>query len=165
MKVPEIRILSRKELSQLVAVSPETVIISITDKNSSFVKLNDTVSEIALAKLFIRFNDVENTKEYGCITFNQANLINQFIESNKDEISTIIVSCDGGQGRSPAIAASLILKFKGDAIKIWESGKYCPNILVFKTMLDVLYINEEIDDEMRYQLNINRWVEVHKDEL
>ena len=151
-----IEVLSRKELCNLTLGRNEKVaIISITDKHTYFTEI---AARNARQMLFVRFNDVEQ-EDIGCITNNEANIINAFVDS-LENVDKIIVSCDGGVSRSPAVAASIMLKLGQNDKSIWENGKYSPNMTVFKTMIKSIFGETEaslIDIKTREQTSIATW--------
>lgn len=58
------------------------------------------------------------------------------IEHNINRIQQIIVHCDAGYSRSPAIAAAIAKAFGMDDEEYFSGGRYCPNRHVYRTMLN-----------------------------
>lgn len=155
----EIRICSKDDLDKnLENSNNKTLVISITDRKNKFVKLEHLKSK-DLA-LFIRFDDVEKG-ESGEITDKDAQDIIKFINENIDDTVTIIVSCDGGVSRSPAVAAAISLMLGIDDYDIWTNGWFCPNETVFACMIQNIFPDTwgEIDINNRIQNNIQVWRE------
>ena len=50
----------------------------------------------------------------------------------------IVIACDAGISRSPAIAAALLRSFDQDDMTIWTDPKFSPNPLVFYTLCKTL---------------------------
>ena len=94
-----------------------------------------------IATLSLEFHDFDRQYD-GFKLFSKEDALNvfEFLKQNKD-IKNIVIHCDAGISRSPAIAAALAKIFNGDDSKYFE--KYLPNMLVYKTMIDVWWkLNE-----------------------
>ena len=94
-----------------------------------------------IAVLSLEFQDLNKPyKDYKIFNKKDAYSIFEFLERNK-EIKNIIVHCDAGISRSPGVAAALAKIFNGDDNKYFK--EYLPNMLVYKTMLDVWWEQSE----------------------
>ena len=80
----------------------------------------DTQSEATEAPLFTE-HDAEN--------------ILSFIQNEKHKIEILLVHCEAGISRSPAIAAALSLIIDGDD-KYFFKPPYRPNMMVYRTILN-----------------------------
>lgn len=80
------------------------------------------------------FDDVESGRD--CIQKEDAEKIKRFVEAHKED--SIIVHCDAGVSRSSGIAAALMKYYNGDDAPIFDSPRYCPNMLCYRTMLNTL---------------------------
>lgn len=62
------------------------------------------------------------------------------VEQWKDKVEQIVVHCDAGYSRSPAVAAALALALNGRGAddEFFVKGNYCPNMHVYNTMLKEL---------------------------
>lgn len=62
------------------------------------------------------------------------------VEQWKDKVDQIVVHCDAGYSRSPAVAAALALALNGRGAddEFFVKGNYCPNMHVYNTMLKEL---------------------------
>ena len=127
--------------AEVITVKVPHLFISIysTDSTPANIKPN----EFTLAILPIHFDDVEKdevmygTKVFPAITEAQATKIWEFVDlAMIAEVELIIVHCDAGTCRSPAVAAAIDLVINGDDTK-WFQPPYLPNKKVYKTMLKV----------------------------
>jgi predicted protein tyrosine phosphatase len=102
-----------------------------------------------LAVLFMEFPDLDENyrtiraieppraKRYSdgeLFTGAHAREILTFVNKHKSKIVSIIVQCEGGMSRSPAIAAALSKLMNGDDSRYFKDGRQ-PNMLVYDTML------------------------------
>lgn len=115
------------------------IVISIysTDGTPAIIKPNKN----RLSLLYTAFDDVEEKEilygNYVCtpITENQAKKIWEFVKEYKDKVSLIIVHCDGGICRSPAVAQAI-----GEYLSIEENllffnkEIFIPNKKVYQIM-------------------------------
>ena len=138
----KIKVLPRCELIDLIKdnrIDEPCVVIAIwgTDEKNvfSFSRTNDKITD----ELTLSFDDVEGYCT-GCtpIDEDQAYKIVDFVKRNMNKVDLIYVSCAGGYSRSPAVAAALSLWFNGSDKEYFDGRKYCPNMLVYRTMLNVL---------------------------
>ena len=58
------------------------------------------------------------------------------VEKYKDSVEEIIVHCDAGFSRSPAVAAALSLWLNGDDSEFFDRNHYCPNTWVYRKLLN-----------------------------
>lgn len=138
----EIKVLPRCELVDLIKdyrISEPCIVIAIwgTDEKNifSFSRLDNKITD----ELILSFDDVDGYCT-GCTPIDevQAYKIVDFVKRNMDKVDLIYVSCAGGYSRSPAIAAALSLWFNGSDNEYFDGRKYCPNTLVYRTILNVL---------------------------
>lgn len=113
----------------------DSVVISIGDVESVY---RDSIFPSIYNRIFsvlpLKFDDVDGGKN--CITKEDAQMIKSFVGRHKDKL--IIVHCDGGISRSAGIAAALLKFYNGDDSEIFDNGRYRPNMLCYRTMLNVL---------------------------
>lgn len=163
IKSIKIEVFDRHRLSNIDSLElfEDTILISVTDIGNKFTQLNENIERQLTAKLFIRFDDVELGDKH-CITEKQAIMIDSFVNCYSSNISSIIISCDGGVSRSAAIAAALLLKLGQDDMIIWGNGKFCPNISVFKSLLNIIFGQKHsINIKEREELNISEWRKIN----
>lgn len=85
--------------------------------------------------LSLEFHDLDEPyKDYKIFSKEDAYSIFEFLKQNKN-IRDIVIHCDAGVSRSPAIAAALAKIFNDDDSEYFK--EYLPNMLVYKTMMDV----------------------------
>ena len=92
---------------------------------------------------YCQFDDIdcaESVKDLIPMRDVDAQRIIRAVEQWKDEVEQIVVHCDAGYSRSPAVAAalSLALNGKGADEEFFAKGSYCPNMHVYRTMLKEL---------------------------
>ena len=68
------------------------------------------------------------------MTAEQAGQIRAFEEKHKDEVGAVVVHCEQGMSRSPAVAAALCKRMGGDDREFWEG--YQPNGYVYRMVLE-----------------------------
>ena len=69
----------------------------------------------------------------------QADQIISFVNRNWDKINVLMVHCEAGLSRSPAIAAAITYFKIGKDETQWYFHKYMPNGFVYKTILEHYY--------------------------
>lgn len=138
----KIKVLPRCELVDLIKdyrINEPCIVIAIwgTDEKNifSFSRIEDKVVD----ELILSFDDVDGYCT-GCTPIDevQAYKIVDFVKRNMNKVDLIYVSCAGGYSRSPAIAAALSLWLNGSDNEYFDGRKYCPNTLVYRTILNVL---------------------------
>jgi protein-tyrosine phosphatase len=96
----------------------------------------------ASPSLFLAFHDLGDDAPAdlhgGLFTDDQAKQIVEFVKGNSDT-ATILVNCEAGVSRSAAVAAALAKFFNGDDTLMFK--KSCPNMFVFRKMLNALGID------------------------
>ena len=151
----KIRILSRRAIEKL-AEDPfleKTALISITDYDSDFAKLNnkplylcqvsfdDVDNDILVDELKKNATDYERKiieEKYHMLSEEQAAEIAEFYFSVCEEIDCLICQCEHGQSRSAAVAAA-IMEYRGrKGIKVFADDRYYPNKVVFRKVLSAL---------------------------
>ncbi len=93
------------------------------------------INKNRIATLSLGFHDLDKKyNDYKIFSKKDAYSIFEFLKQNKST-KNIVIHCDAGIARSPAIAAALAKIFNFDDLKYFK--KYLPNRLVYRTMLDV----------------------------
>ena len=86
----------------------------------------------------LEFQDTCDPTDGNAFKLEQAEEIARFISGLPAEITDLVIACDAGCSRSPAIAAAL-LRASGRSDKIvWEDPRYYPNPFVYKTVCKAL---------------------------
>lgn len=142
----KIKVLPRCELVDLIKdchINEPCIVIAIwgTDEKNvfSFQRLDSKITD----ELILSFDDVDGHCT-GCTPIDevQAYKIVDFVKRNMNKVDLIYVSCEGGYSRSPAIAAALSLWLNGSDKEYFDGRKYCPNMLVYRTVLNSLFNKE-----------------------
>ena len=113
----------------------QAVVISIStpfDRHSE--KIYPSPYNKIVAVLPLLFDDVDGGKD--CMTAEDAQKIAAFVK--RHEGKKIIVHCDAGVSRSAGIAAAILKHYTGDDRKIFDSPRYCPNMLCYRLTLNAL---------------------------
>jgi predicted protein tyrosine phosphatase len=117
-------------------VSGKIAYISLRDSDQAEARLPSEANSVGILRL--AFDDVLDGAERGrdITAFNvfHAGQILDFWNSVKDDIETLVVHCNGGQCRSPAVAAA-IERIETGQDEHWFKTKR-PNILVYRTLLE-----------------------------
>jgi|SRR5271166_1907199 len=106
------------------------IIISITTTIEDVADL--PICEQTIGVLRLSFLDSDGGAN--SITNEQADSIRNFIVGLKDRFGRVIVHCDAGWSRSPAVAAALAKHFNNDDAEFFT--RYRPNMLVYRKVLD-----------------------------
>jgi len=145
---------SRVEVSDLVNLlsNSNPLVISITDPKSDIVKFNLRESNI----LRLQFHDLEKdypgnepaiilfkketAKQIKDFLFDSLCLGGSSIAAIRQTVrqTILVVHCEAGISRSAGVAAAISMHFNKDCSEFFENGKYIPNRLVYKTLLDEL---------------------------
>lgn len=96
--------------------------------------------------LRLAFHDIDpksttdfcHAKEDQLFNEKRANLIIDFVEEVKDDIDMLVVHCEAGLSRSPAIAAAISKVIFGDDAAFFKVP-YVPNMYVYRIMLKTAY--------------------------
>ena len=125
------------KMSETFNPLPNTIIIRITS-NENFAVMNHTTDFLGVLEL--RFDDIsdkhptEDTMLYGMMTPNHYYEIKSFVEKFKSNECDIIVHCDAGQSRSPAVALGILDYLLEDHAQAQEllmkNGHWKPNVFV-----------------------------------
>lgn len=126
-------------------------IISITNPGSAPAKVKQ--NDCTLGLLRLEFDDTEEdplanadmyrrkmyVQAFGkpkVFSRRQAQSISNFVEHLQPD--AVIVHCEAGISRSAAVAAALSLHYNGTDGWVWQSGRYNPNKLVYRILVEVL---------------------------
>lgn len=140
MKNIEVR--SRKWAKEFVSDKPWAA-ISISTEKGDFPELK-TENRVGLLRL--SFWDISNPSFMQIETFDnklfskkQAKYILDFVAEVWPIADTLLVHCEAGLSRSPAIAAAISNIYLGDGTENDYFSRYMPNNFVFKTLIEVHY--------------------------
>lgn len=123
-------------------VSPQEVphvIISITTSEDDRARL--PASPLCRAVLRLAFADADAATsaipEAALFSRAHARAIWDLVEAHRPHIERIVVHCDAGMCRSPAVAAAIAKVMDGDDAPYFQ--RYRPNMRVYRTMLETYY--------------------------
>lgn len=122
-------------------MSVPTMIISISSYDTPIPNiLQEDEKENPLIKHveFCQFDDIDSPipiQYFVPISEDDAKRIVDAVEKYKDEVEEIVVHCDAGYSRSPAVAAAISLWLNGTDDEFFNPLKYCPNRQVYRTVL------------------------------
>ncbi|MBR0133418.1 MAG: hypothetical protein IJM14_10115 [Lachnospiraceae bacterium] len=99
------------------------------------------------------FDDIIDTTLTGAITEEIAELITNFVRNLDNSVEKLYIACDGGDSRSPAIAASILLASGRNDDCIWDNPFYYPNPLVYYRMCKAFGIDMTFEkaSELRHR--------------
>lgn len=127
----KIHVLSRK-CAKIFRCPTPWAAISIATEAGTWPELH-TENRVGLLRL--AFGDVEFAGRDGGITTEDAGQILKFVLRWQDEVDCLLVHCEGGVSRSPAVAAAVFKVLTGqDADYLFE--RYTPNMLVYRTIVE-----------------------------
>lgn len=122
---------------------PKTAIISISDVYSENIQeehpafaQNPQIENI----LFLNFNDVERGEPFA-ITDEDGRKIADYVRNLPKTTEQILVHCGVGVSRSAGVCAAIMKYLTGDDSIIFDSGRYCPNMTCYRTVLNALYFS------------------------
>lgn len=150
--MPIIKIKSREKIESMV-FPLGTAVISITDYNYDFAKLNnkpdyllqltfdDIDSDVFIDELGRKPTESERQeieKKYHMLTDEQAEQIAEFVKIVWDKIDVLICQCEHGQSRSAAVAAAIMEIKSKRGIEIFADDRYYPNKTIFRKVLKAI---------------------------
>jgi predicted protein tyrosine phosphatase len=128
---------SRKAMEAVRPHEVPHVIISITSTPEDLALLR--ANDHCRGTLRLSFLDADEHSEPRVggelFSLDQAVQIWNFVERHRRDIQRIVVHCDAGISRSPAVAAALAHVLNGNNEEFF-SGKYAPNARVYRLLLD-----------------------------
>jgi predicted protein tyrosine phosphatase len=140
---------SRSEALKFLSEEPWAA-ISVSTHPDGFPKLNKCQRVDLLQLCFDDIDELDRWaqhpmyhKEYRLFNKQDAMQIWNFLELTKEKIRTLLVHCEAGVSRSPAIAAAINKVLYGTDRGYFTN--YTPNMLVYRTLLEThaeMYPNE-----------------------
>ena len=131
----ELLVYSRAAIERLPAHDVGHVIISISSAQDDVAKLPSSPCCRGVLRLF--FADVahpERHPELKAFSDADARAIWSFVLEHRASIERIVVHCDAGWSRSPAVAAALAKTLGQSDAEYFR--RYHPNLHVYRTLLD-----------------------------
>lgn len=133
----DIFVYSRQALDAAAPHEVPHVVISITSSPDDVARLRNNAA--CLGVLRLAFPDVEAASELHpestLFSKQHAERLWSFVEEHRAKVSRIIVHCDAGKSRSPAVAAALARLLDG-ADASYFGGRYTPNMRVYRMLLE-----------------------------
>lgn len=123
----------REGIEEGVRVRSAYVVISIHDPDRPRAKVRKQSGLRDV--LYLAFHDAEPVAssvlpaDITLMTADHARQIWQFVEQHKGTVGTVVVHCEQGMSRSPAVAAALCRAFDGDEQRFFL--EYQPNRYVY----------------------------------
>lgn len=134
----------RDSIEAGIAVRTRYVVISIHDSRSKKPKVRRQAGLKDV--LFLKFDDAEPSKlmelpaNIKLMTPAHAKAVWDFLALHQKAIGTIVVHCEQGMSRSPAVAAAIAKKLGLDETRFWNEHQ--PNRYVYEMMLSHARIGE-----------------------
>ncbi len=134
----EIHVFSRDDIEAGISVRSDYAVISIHDpgKPRAKVKKQSGLHDV----LFLAFHDAEPSSTFDLppeihpIEPAQADQIRDFVRKHQVAVGAIVVHCEQGISRSPAVAAAICDALKLDPKRFWQL--YTPNQYVYHIVSD-----------------------------
>ena len=134
----EIRVCDRKEIERGILIRSDYVVISIRDPGKRRAKVKKQAG--LRDTLYLAFNDTEPCElpqtppEIQPMTPAQADRVCKFVRRHKSDVGSIVVHCEQGMSRSPAVAAAICDALGVNPKRFWQL--YTPNHHVYHTVAD-----------------------------
>jgi predicted protein tyrosine phosphatase len=130
----QITVCSREDALYFTAAAPWAC-ISVASEPGAWPSI-DATNRVGLLQL--AFADLESPVADARL-FNEADAerILDFVGEVRPRIERLMVHCEAGASRSPAIAAAISRVYFGEDREFFRFGVYDPNRLVYHTLIDV----------------------------
>jgi predicted protein tyrosine phosphatase len=124
----------RQGIEAGVLVRSAYIVVSISDPGSRRPKAKKQSGLRDV--LHLTFHDTEppTTASMVLMTPKQAGQIVDFVERHQRDVETVVVHCEAGMSRSPAVAAALCKSMGGDDRQFWRN--FTPNVYVYKLVCE-----------------------------
>lgn len=133
----DIFVYSRRALEAARPHEVPHVVLSITSSPDDVARLRANAMCRGILRLSFPDADApsEMYAEAELFSREQAVRIWEFVREHRPAIERIVVHCDAGVSRSPAVAAALAHVLNGDDAEYF-AGRYRPNMRVYRTLLE-----------------------------
>jgi predicted protein tyrosine phosphatase len=135
----EIFIYSRGAVERVPPHDVPHVIVSITSSEADRARIPESPHCRALLRLAFADADAktESIPEESLFSRAHARAIWDLVDEHLPHIERLVVHCDAGMCRSPAVAAAIAKVLTGDDAEYFR--RYRPNMRVYRTMLEMYY--------------------------
>ncbi len=133
----EFIVVGREEIEQGIVVRTAYVVISITDPGKRRPRIRRPSG--FRDALFLQFHDavpdggVISSGEIVLMTTDHAAAIWAFVNRYRDTVGTIVVQCEQGMSRSPAVAAAISKELGGSEKPFFR--EYAPNQYIYDLLI------------------------------
>jgi len=143
-------VLSKEEALYFVSDVPWACISIATDEHAwPPIDENNRVGLLQLA-----FPDLEvPVAGYGLFGDEHAHRILEFVQEVWHAVELLVVHCEAGASRSPAVATAISRIYLGEDREFFRPGVYDPNYLVYQTLLNVARMRGEYLDRRNPRRN------------
>ena len=133
----DIFVYSRRALEAARPHEVPHVVISITSSADDVARVRS--NPMCRGILRLSFVDAEAASdlyaERDLFSREQASEIWSFVEQHRSDVERIVVHCDAGLSRSPAVGAAIARMLNGTNTEFF-AGRYQPNMRVYRLLLD-----------------------------
>jgi len=139
---------SRNDIERGIVVRTPYVVVSITDPGTRRPRIPKPAG--FRDAMYLQFHDAEPVKgerlpsEIVLMTRGHAEMIWDFVSRHQDRVGTVVVHCEQGMSRSPAVAAAIAKRFdiNNDCFFLqWQ-----PNVYIYALMCSTAADNESAAD-------------------
>lgn len=129
-------VVSRAEIERGIVVRTPYVVVSISDTENRRPRLKHPAT--FRGNLFVQFHDAEpvtgSSLPEGIVVIDQAHAkkIWTFVQRHRNHVGTIVVQCEQGMSRSPAVAAAICRWLGLDESRFF--AEYQPNEFVYRML-------------------------------
>jgi predicted protein tyrosine phosphatase len=135
----------RERVEAGIIVKSSYVLISIRDPDKRKVQIPRQPGLRDVLQL--SFHDAEPAGNFKLpenimlMTEEHAGQVWSFVKKWEQEVGTVVVHCEAGMSRSPAVAAALCKGTGGDDRLFWR--EYMPNLYVYQLVLDCQFCEDK----------------------
>jgi predicted protein tyrosine phosphatase len=135
----QFQIFTRGAIESLTAPDAPYVVISITSVEKDKARL--PASANCLGVLRLAFPDADRPgpghPERSLFSVDQARQVWSFVLAYRERVERVLLHCDAGQCRSPAVAAALAKALEGQDEEFFR--RYRPNMRVYRMLLETYH--------------------------
>lgn len=143
----KIIVADRPTIERGLVVRSSYIVISITDPHKPDAKIPKTSGCRAVLRL--KFDDAEPTSGFspsaGLRLFGEMECtqVASFIDEYREQVGAVVVHCEAGMSRSPAVAAAVAKWLGGDSAIFFQN--YAPNQFVYDLLTEHLQRRQTSD--------------------